>query len=286
MATLVGCGLWLAATASAQGPSGTPHPIPTTPPGAVATRPPGIWVDPPPTPTGCTGETEPNDRLQNSPTLTGEFCVSGTLVEDRDQDLLWYVVAPEDGLVTWDVTVRGVPGAYTSIRFYALASPVGELPPQPKPGGMTPRIDSDVWIGMPPGAGQCGWPRDPICWASAGGRPATPRTSPRTGATGWRCAEAGAIAPGGDVEPNDDPASATPLSGPFALSGDLQDGRDLYRWSLTDAHTSTPWRLTARTSLGARLIAGLTDAAGATIAEAIRDTGRGGDAGGPGTGGR
>src|SRR6188508_3826725 len=81
MATVAGCAWWFAAAGAAQEP--TAHPIPTTPPGAVATRPPGIWVDPPPAPAGCTAETEPNDRLQNSPTFTGEFCVSGMLVEDR-----------------------------------------------------------------------------------------------------------------------------------------------------------------------------------------------------------
>src|SRR6187551_644394 len=79
----------------AQEPSATPHPIPTTPPGAVATRPPGPWVDPAPPPAGCTAETEPNGRPADALTLSGEFCVSGTLAEDRDQDLYFYEVAPE-----------------------------------------------------------------------------------------------------------------------------------------------------------------------------------------------
>lgn len=269
MGTVAGC-LWLAAAVgSAQGPSATPHPIPTTPPGAVATRPPGVWVDPPPPPAGCVPETEPNDRLQASPTLAGEFCVSGTLVEDRDQDLVWYEVAPEDGLVTWDVTVRGVPGAYTSIRFYGLTSPVGELPPVLEPGGVVPRVDSDVWIGMPPGAGQVRLAPGPYLLGISRGTPGYAQDLTDDLGYWVEMRRGGTVAPPGDAEPNDDPSSATLVTGQFALSGDLDGSRDVYRWSVSRADAATPWRLTARTSPEARMTLELADAAGTTILEAF-----------------
>ena len=250
----------------AQGPSATPHPIPTTPPGAVATRPPGPWVDPAPPPEGCASETEPNDRPPDAPTLSGEFCVSGTLVTERDQDLYFYEVAPEDGLVTWEVTVRGVPAAYTSIHFFGLVSPVGVMPIEMDVGGEVARIDSDVWIGTPPGTGQVQLAPGGYLVGISRGLPGYKQDLTDDLGYWVDVRRGGTLAPAGDVEPNDDTVAATPVSGAFALSGDLQGTADLYRWTLGPDDVAMPWRLSVRSSLKAPTTLELMTADGASMA--------------------
>jgi Mg-chelatase subunit ChlD len=273
MAVVAACGLWFGAHVGAQAPSATPHPIPTTPPGAVATRPPGIWVDPPPAPAGCVAEVEPDDRPQGAVTLPAEFCVSGELMSERDQDLFFYRVAPEDGLVTWDVTVRGVPGAYTSIHFLPLASEVGVVPVELAPGGEVARVDSDVWIGMPPGTGGVRLAPGDYLLGISRGLPGYAQDLTDDLGYWVELRRGGTIAPSGDLEPNDTPDTATPVTGAFALSGDLEGTVDHYRWTLGPGDADLPWRLAVRSSLGLPVWVELDAADGTVTTYARADTG-------------
>ncbi len=260
--------LWTAA-AAAQAPSPPPHPIPATPPGAVATRPPGPWVDPPAPPEGCRTEVEPNDRSEGAASLPAAFCVAGTLVEDRDQDLYFYEVLPEDGLVTWQVTVRGVPTTYTSVHVLPLDTPAGVTPIQLGPGGEVARVDSDVWIGTPPGTGEVQLAPGAYLLGISRGIPgyAQDITEDLGYWVEWRRGDP--PAPSGDHEPNDDPTTATAVRGAFVLSGDLAATPDMYRWTLGPQDVGHPWRLAARSSMETRLTLELAHADGTAIAYAM-----------------
>jgi hypothetical protein len=50
----------------------------------------------------------------------------------------------------------------------------------------------------------------------------------------------------GDQEPNEDEDTATPVSGAFAVSGDLAGSEDWFAWTLTEADAGQRWQLTAQ----------------------------------------
>ncbi|MET0772788.1 MAG: hypothetical protein ABWZ82_06875, partial [Candidatus Limnocylindrales bacterium] len=270
LAVLAGCAWWFGATGAAQEPSATPHPIPTTPPGAVATRPPGPWVDPPPPPDGCLAETEPNDQPVVAGSLPTEFCLGGTLVEYTDQDLFFWDVAPEDGITTWDVTVRGVPTAYTSIRFFPLTSPPDVLPLEIE-GIPTPRVDSDVWIGTPPLTGQVQLAPGRYLLGISRGLPGYKQDITDDRQYWVHLRRGGSPAPRGDTEPNEAPTQATPISGAVRLGGDLGGTHDVYRWSLGPDDVATPWRVTVRSPRKARLTVEVQRPDGTTVSYASAD---------------
>jgi hypothetical protein len=206
----------------------------------------------------CPSEVEPNDRPEQAPALAGEVCLTGSLVEQPDQDLFLWEVAPEDGLTTWAFTVRGVPTTITSAHVFRLPDPV-VYPIVDVPEVF--RADSDAHLGTPP------------VTTEARLAPGTYLVGISRGDAGFnqaltddreyelRIARTGAIPPTGDVEPNDDPTSATPVSGGFALSGDLAGSNDVFRWTLSPEEASRPWRLEAVTSMGAALHVALATAA-------------------------
>ena len=59
-----------------------------------------------------------------------------------------------------------------------------------------------------------------------------------------------AVAPAGDIEPNDDASDATPVTDAFDLSGDLQDSPDVYLWTLTADAATSDWDLGSLGPLG------------------------------------
>ena len=77
-----------------------------------------------------------------------------------------------------------------------------------------------------------------------------------------RIARTGTLPPSGDIEPNDDATTATPVSGAFELSGDVGGSADVFRWTLSDEDAARSWRLEALTSVGAPLTLALTTADG------------------------
>lgn len=266
--------LWVATpAASGQEPGATEHPIPTTPPGADATRPPGPWVDPVPAPDGCVPESDPNDQPADAGVriLPAEFCVSGTLEVVRDQDLYFWEVQPEDGLTTWDVSVRGVPTTYTSVHVFELDTPVGETPIRVGSGNEVARVDSDVWVGTPVPVTGVRLAPGPYLLGISRARPGYNQditddlsywVDVRRGASG--------TLPSGDAEPNDDPDTAVPIEGAVSFGGDVAGSRDVYRWQVP-AGEPTPWRIVVETAAGSPIDLLLTNLDREPIARADVD---------------
>ncbi len=199
----------------------------------------------------CAAESEPNDRAEEAPETSGPICFTGSLVEKPDQDLWFWTVQPEDGLSTWTFTVAGVPGATTSVHVIRITTPAGVFPVTT--AGDATRADSDPdsdvpgvlsEVQLPPGRYLLGVSRaDPV-----GGAVLTSDRDYR-----FSIDRVVDLPPSGDVEPNDTPAAGSPVSGGFAVSGDLGSSVDDYRWRITDADAARSWRLEARTSLQAAL---------------------------------
>ena len=66
----------------------------------------------------------------------------------------------------------------------------------------------------------------------------------------------------GDVEPNDDATSATPVGNPIALIGNADGSVDIYRWTITPDEAATRWQLDVRGVVGDYLAIRLMDADG------------------------
>src|SRR4029079_14011182 len=96
------------------------------------------------------------------------------------------------------------------------------------PGGEAARVDSDVWIGTPPGTGQVRLPSGAYRLGISRGLPGYKQDLTDDLGYWVDVQRGGTLAPVGDVEPNDDVSTATPVSGAFALSGDLAQTNDVY----------------------------------------------------------
>ena len=59
-----------------------------------------------------------------------------------------------------------------------------------------------------------------------------------------------ALPPSGDVEPNADEETASPVRGAFSISGDLQGDTDLYAWTIDEADAGRTWLLRVQGELG------------------------------------
>jgi hypothetical protein len=60
----------------------------------------------------------------------------------------------------------------------------------------------------------------------------------------------GIARPPRETEPNDDVAGAQPVSGAFAVSGELTEDLDLFAWTLSDADAAKAWHLDLSATLG------------------------------------
>jgi hypothetical protein len=258
----------------AQTPGATEHPIPTTPPGADATRPPGPWVDPPAPPTGCQPEDEANDQPADPGVriLPTEFCVSGTLEAVRDQDLYFWEVPPEDGLTTWQVSVRGVPTTFTSVHVFDLDSAVGVTPIDMGGGNEVARVDSDVWVGTPVPTSDLRLAPGPYLLGISRAEPGYKQdvTDDLSYWVELRRGPRGTL-PSGDAEPNDDVETAVPIDGAASFGGDAGGTRDVYRWQVLGGD-ATPWRVAVEAAPGSSIDLMVTDLDQQTIARTDVDT--------------
>jgi hypothetical protein len=195
---------------------------------------------PEPTP-ACLPEQEPNDLPEEAPRLSSAICLTGTLPRLRDQDLVLWTVEPIETLVTWRVTVVGIATTITSVHIFAIDS----APDAPLDVRNLDRVDSSATdrepgvktgLVLPAGRYLLGISRgDPV-----GTTPPPPdeyqvifeREQP--------------LPANGDVEPNDDVAAATPVANPIALTGDVQDGTDLYRWTVAPDEADLRWQIDVR----------------------------------------
>ncbi len=212
----------------------------------------------------CIAETEVNDQPEQAPEMRSAICVTGTLPERLDQDLILWTVEPAEALITWRITVVGIPTTITSVHVFDIRTEPGVFPIDARE---FLRVDSsatddtpgvETGVSLRAGTYLLGISRgDP-----AKGPPAPP------GEYRVSIERELELPPNGDVEPNDDTSSATPIRLPFSLVGDGAGTPDLFRWTVTDDEADIPVQLDLRTVAGDSLRMRLLDAAGAQLAVA------------------
>ncbi len=203
--------------------------------------------------------------------VSGEVCFSGSLPEKPDQDLWLWDVLPQDGLSTWTFSVTGVPNATTSVHVIRITSSPGVYPVTT--AGDAARVDSELDgitagvlpdIQLPVGRYLLGVSRaDPV-----GGREITDDRQYE-----FSIVRHLDLPPVGDLEPNESSATASPVTGGFAVSGDLQGSIDEYRWSLSGADAARSWRLEAQTGLRQAMVLSLSSTSGAVMASGMLSDG-------------
>ncbi len=191
----------------------------------------------------CTTEVEPNDLPETSQVLTGDVCIEGDLAQLNDQDLFVWDVPALGALHAWTLAIEGVPETITSVRLYRVTTGPGAVPAVDNRELMrvdssatdrTPGIMTDVTFA--PGRYLLGISRGaPV---GGGDLPAGPYTA--------RLEVTGVVPPSGDIEPNDDTASAAPLGASFELAGDAAGTQDVFAWTLTDEEAGTSWDISMR----------------------------------------
>lgn len=187
----------------------------------------------------CVPEAEPNDAA-SAASATGGLCIDGTL-PDGDTDIVSWEVAPADALTTWTIAVDGVADTVTTVALWAIVSDPGFDPPT--------LGDMPVYrIDTAPDATSASSPELIVPagrWAIAVTR-SDPYHGPLRSEPRYRLrvTPTSAAPPTGDVEPNDDPSSATPVADAFSLSGDLRGSDDWYAWTVKDP--AIRWELEAQ----------------------------------------
>ena len=221
-----------------------------------------------PAPAECAAEVEPNDTPDQASSRVGEICLSGTLPEQSpaDQDLILWEVLPEDGLTEWSVTMRGVPATITSAHVIPITSPPGVSPLET--GAEVFRADSDAHLGTPPVTTETRLAPGRYIVGISRGLPGFSQALTDDVSYEMRLVRTGELPPAGDIEPNDDATTATSVTGPFALSGDLQVSNDHYRWTITPEDAAAPLRVEAQAAISAPLTLELFTAAGELLTSA------------------
>ena len=178
----------------------------------------------------CLAEQEPNERPEDAPVVASETCLTGTLPELTDQDLVLWDVLPAEALNTWRFTISGIPTTITSVWLYESDNT------------LLFRVDSDAESLTPGVLEGVSLPAGRYTLGIARGNPADGSDAPE-GEYKVIIEREQELPPNGDVEPNDDPASATPVAASFALTGAIEGDPDVYRWTLTDADASGRWQV-------------------------------------------
>jgi hypothetical protein len=220
----------------------------------------------------CTPEVEPNDQPEQSASMVGPVCLTGTLPELRDQDLVLWEVTPAEALITWRITVVGIPTTITSIHLFHVNSEPGVFPIDARESD---RIDSSATSRDPGIATGISLAAGPYLLGISRGDPAGGPPAP-AGEYRVTLEHEQVLPPNGDVEPNDDAATATPVSAPVALIGAVDGSPDLYRWTLDATAAGQRHRIGVRVIAGDYLVVRLLDTQGAELART--DTQRDGNA--------
>ncbi len=222
---------------------------------------PGPSSLPGPTPT-CTPEVEPNDQPDVALIASSAICLMGTLPVKEDQDLVLWDVEPAEALITWRITMQGIPTTITSVHLFRIVSEPGVTPIDARE---YLRVDSDATTDVPGVATGVSLKAGTYVLGISRGDPAEGPPAP-PGEYRVTIERERSLPANGDLEPNDDPTAATPVGGPISLIGDAQGSVDLYRWAITPEEAGGPWQLDVRGVAGDTLGIRLMDAAGTVIA--------------------
>jgi hypothetical protein len=194
--------------------------------------------------TSCTPEAEPNDVAETTVSFTGTACYDGML-PDEDQDLWLWEVSETDAARRWTFSLTGIPATLTSLKVIPITSepgtpirggaPVVEVNVTPTGSGATTKADLLVPVGR---------------YVLGVSRSGTIDQSTPLRLDYRLMLEEGAPLPEpGDVEPNDQLDTATPIQGDQQLSGDLRDSVDHYRWTIPEDAPGA-WDLDLQTPAG------------------------------------
>ena len=246
----------------ATSPAAAPTPPAATPPAA---SPGGVTASP--GASSCAADTEPNDTPETAPVIDSPGCVAGTLPES-DQDLFLWTVTDQQASQPWDITLDGVGGTITGVKVLQVTSDPGVTPlvignqileVDQALDASGPTTLSDVLI--PAGRYLVGISRSSTVDASI----------PVDLSYQLTIAAGAPLPPSGDVEPNDDPTTANTVSGAFAISGDLRDSQDVYRWTTSELDAGKAWDLSLAGPLGVGSQLYLQALDGSTIASVSPD---------------
>ncbi|CAN5835848.1 hypothetical protein BH23CHL8_BH23CHL8_11730 [soil metagenome] len=176
--------------------------------------------------------------------VSSEICLTGTLPELRDQDLWFWDVEPAEALITWRFTIEGIPTTITSLYLFELRSAPGEFPIDEVD---LFRLDTDWESLTPPPVVMSGvsLPAARYLVAITRGDPVGDAVAP-AGEYRVTIEREQSLPPAGDLEPNDDLATATPVSHPIALIGNAQGSPDFYRWTISEEEAAQRWQLDVR----------------------------------------
>jgi len=211
----------------------------------------------------CAVEAEPNDRIEDAPRIGASFCQSGTLTEN-DQDLVLWTVEPSLALFPWTFEVAGVPRTITSIHVLPVTSPADT--PAITVGSEVLRVDSSAESRQPGVVDDVVLPPGRYVLGISKGT----NTGPALDDLAYqvRIAQPGVRPSLGDLEPNDVPEAASPVTGAFAITGDLTGSPDLFRWTIEDADAGRSWALDARALAGSSFTLSLLTDGGVPLASA------------------
>ncbi len=194
----------------------------------------------------CVTESEPNNVEAEAEEHAGEFCLSGTLPESADQELIVWTVSEDDAKFSWTMRLDGIEQTSTGAKIYALAS-------EP---GVRPIVAGSLLLDLtaPPetvGAIEHTFLVSPGEYLVGLSRSDRADFLPPPD-TGYELAlqHADRLPKRLDKEPNDDDTTATPIEGSVSLAGDLSDSIDTFAWTVTDEGSDSGWGMHLDSAIG------------------------------------
>ncbi len=215
----------------------------------------------------CVADSEPNDTPETGSVFAGPGCIEGTL-PDSDQDIYLWTITAAQATQPWDITMAGVQGAITGAKVFPITSDEGVSPMVV--GAQILEVAQTVedlgavttsGVLLPVGRYLLGVSRSTT---EDGGTPVD--VSYRVDVTAGT-----PLPPSGEVEPNEDPTTATGLQDSFLIGGDLLDSRDTFRWTTGELPVDQGWDVELAGPRSASLQLTLEDADGLVIAVAYVD---------------
>ncbi|HQY32274.1 MAG TPA: hypothetical protein PK691_13335, partial [Thermomicrobiales bacterium] len=187
----------------------------------------------------CQAESEPNNSEGEAQPVASAFCIAGALPESGDQDLFIWTVDETDAKFWWNLNLTGIEGTVTTARIVAITS-------EPD---VTPVVAGSelLQLSWTPGSTA---PETTSFLVSAGrylvGISRTDRADSQVvpdGSYEMDFVRGDRVPKRADKEPNDDATTATPLSGAFDISGDLQGSQDVFAWTFDEKQAASGWEL-------------------------------------------
>jgi len=230
--------------------------------GSLVAATPTVAQDASPHAAACTQDVEPNDTPEAAPAIATPGCITGTLPE-QDQDLFLWTVSAAAAQRPWDITLEGIDGTVTGVKILAVVSDPDITPLTI--GNLVLEVDQAVDETGPASADGLLLPAGTyLVGISRSSRP--DNTIPDDTAYRVTVSEGAPLAPSGDVEPNDDATTATPLADSFSISGDAQDSQDYYLWTTSELDAGRAWQLELTVPLATGLQLYLDRADGSVLA--------------------